>query len=367
MKKEQCILIVDDTVENLKLLGEFLEQDGYDIRVASDGQTAIEVARAVGPDLILLDIVMPGMDGIEVCRRLKADDDLRSIPVIFISALEDSVKKIGAFEAGGVDYITKPFQAREVAARVRTHLSLSQLEALKAEVAERRAAEEKLRRSLEDREALLREVHHRVKNNLNVICSLLRLQADSIESPEQALTAFSNSINRIMSMAMVHESVYQYADSAQIDMDPYMKTLVSRIASTNDCGAAIESSVDGDQATLDINAAVPFGIILNELASNAYIHAFKGRARGRVDIRLRPVAARDLELIVADDGCGMPRESDLTMRSLGLNLAHLMVEQLSGSISLAQGQGTIWRIVFPYRQALGRIEQNDAFASTAIA
>src|SRR5690242_948209 len=108
-KIAQDILIVDDTLANLQLLEDILSRAGYEVRLATDGVLALRSAQAKQPDLILLDIRMPGMDGYEVCRRLKADEASSSIPIIFISMLEDELDKVKGFQAGGVDYITKPF------------------------------------------------------------------------------------------------------------------------------------------------------------------------------------------------------------------------------------------------------------------
>jgi len=124
------ILVVDDTPANLRLLTELLAQHGYRVRPASDGALALKSVAAKTPDLILLDISMPDLDGYEVCRRLKADEKNRRIPVIFISAFGDTHQKVKGFEAGGVDYITKPVEAEEVLARVRTHLQLRRAEEL---------------------------------------------------------------------------------------------------------------------------------------------------------------------------------------------------------------------------------------------
>ena len=121
------ILIVDDTPANLQFLMNLLKEQGYSVFPASDGELALEFVRSTPPDLILLDIRMPGMDGYEVCRRLKADEQTRSIPIIFISVLEDERDKVQAFHAGGVDYITKPVRPEEVLARVGTHLRLRDL------------------------------------------------------------------------------------------------------------------------------------------------------------------------------------------------------------------------------------------------
>jgi putative two-component system response regulator len=122
------ILIVDDTVTNLHILSEMLEQRGYITRPVPNGKLALRAIEIEPPDLILLDITMPEMDGFEVCQRLKANKVLKDIPVIFISALTETLDKVKAFGVGGVDYITKPFQIDEVYARIDTHLKVRRLQ-----------------------------------------------------------------------------------------------------------------------------------------------------------------------------------------------------------------------------------------------
>ena len=123
------VMIVDDTPQNLQLLEAMLRDQGYRVFAMPSGEMAIKAAAMDQPDIILLDILMPGgMDGYEVCTRLKADPNLRDIPVLFLSALSDLWDKARAFQVGGVDYITKPFQLEDVEARVRAHLRLRQLQ-----------------------------------------------------------------------------------------------------------------------------------------------------------------------------------------------------------------------------------------------
>lgn len=121
------ILIVDDNPSNLHLLSQTLGERGYRVRAVTSGARALESVLAEPPDLILLDIRMPGLDGFEVCRQLKADPRMQDTPVLFISALDDIPDKVNAFAAGGVDYITKPFHVEEVLARTETHLALRRL------------------------------------------------------------------------------------------------------------------------------------------------------------------------------------------------------------------------------------------------
>ncbi len=138
------ILIVDDSLGNIQILADMLKSNNYHIHVARDGATALKIAAQKIPDLILMDVVMPEMDGYEVCRRLKRQPDTKETPIIFISALSDIDDKVKGFEAGGIDFITKPFQRAEVFARINTHLKL-------------KYAQEELKRSHEHLEKRVRE------------------------------------------------------------------------------------------------------------------------------------------------------------------------------------------------------------------
>jgi len=121
------ILIIDDVYENLAVLDRLLTLSGYQVRMARDGAAGLRAASAQPPDLILLDVRLPREDGFAICAQMKADPVLRDIPVLFISAIHDATSKLRAFDVGGVDYVTKPFQAQEVLARVQTHLKLTRL------------------------------------------------------------------------------------------------------------------------------------------------------------------------------------------------------------------------------------------------
>ena len=161
----QTILMVDDTPANLGVLAHVLEESGLQVLVAQDGEEAIARARRAHPDLILLDVMMPGIDGFETCRRLKSLEETRDIPVIFMTALLEQTDKLAGFEAGAVDYVTKPFEVEEVLARVRTHLSLramreqlaQQNALLQQQIALREQAEASLRLAYDDLEQRVAE------------------------------------------------------------------------------------------------------------------------------------------------------------------------------------------------------------------
>ena len=125
--QEYTILIVDDNPANLSVLTDYLEDNGFEIMAARDGKTGLEMAHLAQPDIILLDVMMPGIDGFETCRRFKASDTTKEIPVIFMTALTSLEDKVKGFEVGGVDYITKPIQQEEVLARIATHLRIREL------------------------------------------------------------------------------------------------------------------------------------------------------------------------------------------------------------------------------------------------
>lgn len=122
--RKSNILLVDDSPANLRLLSKILSEEGYTVRAAPSGASALSTIRKEAPDLVLLDIIMPDMDGYEVCRALKNDEETRDIPIIFLSAKDEVEDKVKAFQAGGIDYIPKPYQMEEVLVRVKTHLDL---------------------------------------------------------------------------------------------------------------------------------------------------------------------------------------------------------------------------------------------------
>ena len=140
------LLVVDDTLANLRLLGNMLGEEGYEVRPVSSGRQALQAIDHDPPDLILMDVNMPDMDGYEVCRRVRANEQSKDVPVIFVTAWADRAYMVKAFEAGGADYVTKPFLFEEVLARVRTHVALRRTRAALAQSDARvRQLEQRLR------------------------------------------------------------------------------------------------------------------------------------------------------------------------------------------------------------------------------
>ncbi len=181
--KKAKILIVDDQPDNLRLLSQILTGQGYEVRKAINGSTALMGVQTLSPDLILLDINMPGLNGYEVCQQLKSDRKTQQIPIIFLTASDRVIDKVKGFELGGVDYITKPFQVPEVLARVESHI--------------------KIRRFTQIRETVSRAIVHDLKNPLSVIIfnggSLIR--RNSVEGKNlEALKTINDMAQRLDSM-----------------------------------------------------------------------------------------------------------------------------------------------------------------------
>jgi len=212
-----------------------------------------------------------------------------------------------------------------------------------------RAGAEQLKASLREKESLLKEIHHRVKNNLQVISSLLKLQVAGIRD-SSALEMFHESQNRIRSMALIHEKLYQSPDLSRVEFASYVRELLSLLLRSYAARPRIELNTTIENATLSIEVAVPLGLILNELISNCLKHAFPGGRTGRITVDLRSYDASSMELKVADDGVGFPAQVDFrTAETLGMQLVRTLTEQIGGRLELHRGATTEFAISFPHR------------------
>jgi PAS domain S-box-containing protein len=215
------------------------------------------------------------------------------------------------------------------------------------DLSRRKKAEEQIRKSLEEKEVLLREIHHRVKNNMQIMSSLLRLQSQSIKDAE-ALEKFAVSQSRIKSMALIHDSLYRSKDLSRVDFSDYVQILASHLTSMFGPRAErIAIKLDLDQIYLEINTAIPLGLIINELVSNSLKHAFSVEERGEIRIILRQDKTGGYSLIVKDTGAGFPEDRDFqATETLGLNIVTDLVKQLEGTINLSREGGTEFKISF---------------------
>ncbi len=222
------------------------------------------------------------------------------------------------------------------------------------EIAQRVQAEGQIKAALAEKETLLKELHHRVKNNLQVISTLLDLQAGAAQD-DQVRVAFEESQQRIQAMAGIHEQLYRSQDLARVDMAAYVDKLVAELHRSY-ATPAIEFEIRAPDVALDVDQAIPCGLIINELVSNALKHAFRARETrdGKISVTLHPSSPGNgkMELIVSDNGIGLPADFDLqTLDSLGLTMVRLLAGQLEGNLEFdtqARG-GTTFKVTFEIR------------------
>ncbi len=217
------------------------------------------------------------------------------------------------------------------------------------DITERKRAEERLSASLAEKIVLLKEVHHRVKNNLQIISSLLELQSDYMED-EESLRFVRESQNRINSMALVHEKLYQSQNFTSVNLGDYIESLTRFLCSTflKDTGL-ISLALDVGDVTLGIDEAIPCGLIINELVSNSLKHAFPDGGSGEIAVSCHESHDGRIVLTVADSGIGLSPGLDIhSTGTLGLQLVSMLVKQLRGEVEVSGGEGTIFTITFPW-------------------
>ncbi|MBD2097778.1 PAS domain S-box protein [Trichocoleus sp. FACHB-591] len=218
---------------------------------------------------------------------------------------------------------------------------------IRFDITNRKQIEEDMRTSLREKEVLLKEIHHRVKNNLQIISSLLNLQAQYLND-SAALAIFRESQNRIESMALIHEKLYQSKDMARINASEYIYDLVTNLFYTYEINSeAIALKINIDEIWLGLDTAIPCGLIINELVLNALKHAFPKGHTGEICISFGLRDAHHLMLVVSDTGVGLPRDLDYqNTDSLGLQLVNALTQQLEGVIEINQSNGVKFEIVF---------------------
>ena len=220
------------------------------------------------------------------------------------------------------------------------------------DITELKEAEEIIRASLAEKEILLKEIHHRVKNNLQVISSLISLQADAL-TDKQILEELDDVRDRVRSMALVHEKLYQTSDLAKLDFAEYAASLTQTLwRSYSDFAKNVRLNLAVEPVLLSIDTAVPCGLILNELASNALKHAFPDNSGGEVEVGLKiDPATKVVCLRVRDNGIGLPAGLDWSqLESLGLRLVKILASQVHGTVETASGPGTEIKIIFPLQE-----------------
>jgi len=351
------ILIVDDSLANLRLLTQMLAKRGYEVRPLTNGLQALEAARLMPPDLILLDIMMPEIDGYEVCERLKADSQTRDIPVIFISALDETQDKVKAFTVGGVDYIPKPFQVEEVLARVETHLALRNLQ--------RSLQQEIIRRDelIAELDAYAHTVAHDLKNPLTILIgfsSLLEKHFAEMSEEElrhnlQTIGQNGRKMHNIIDELLLVASVREITDIEMqpLDMAHWVAEAQKRLA----------HMMEEHEPVIILPATWPvalgYGPWVEEVWANYLSNAIKyGGRPPRIECGATVQPDDVIRFWVRDNGPGLTPEEQARLftpferlhqvhaegHGLGLSIVRRIVEKLGGQVGVESevGRGSVF-------------------------
>lgn len=216
------------------------------------------------------------------------------------------------------------------------------------DITKRKLAEFQVKKDLQEKEVMLKEIHHRVKNNLNLVKSLLSLQSQTIKTKKQALESFEESKDRIFTIAQVHERLYKADDFTNVNMNLYIQDIAREIISIHRDGKKIDLTVNVKDVILDINTAIPCGLIINELVTNAVKYAFPNENKGTIKIDLKECQDNQYKLLVEDNGIGLPDQmKEKYDDSLGIKLVYLLAKQINGEVKISGYKGVQFKILFP--------------------
>lgn len=336
--REPLVLVVDDLPANVQLLGQMLSHGGYEVMPANSGEQALARARARVPDLVLLDLLMPGTDGVEVCRLLRADPRLADVPVIFLTAATERDLLVRAFETGAVDYLTKPFVVEELFARVRTHVNLKR-------------ANDHLRLIAREREDVTAIVAHDLKNPIaNIRFAAQMLQRPGLSEKRRASLVDDIVICCDDALAFIQRYLARRAETERLrtfTLEPVdLGALIERTLGAQAVAAemrGVELRREGPSLAVLADAATLRNVLQN-LLSNALRFAPAGSI---VEVRLDDSRSGYARIYVLDRGPGVPEterqklfqrfarisnhsESDSMSTGLGLAIAKSDVEQMNG-------------------------------------
>lgn len=393
--ERSIILIVDDNQTNLDVLFELLKNYGFKVLVAQDGESAIEQIQYIHPDLILLDIMMPGIDGFETCRRLKADPPTQDIPIIFMSALSDTVDKVKGFQTGAVDYITKPFQHEEVLSRIDTHLTIrslqKKLEEKNTELAQlnqnlERLVEQKSKQLIDqEKTAIIGRLTQGMVHNLKSPLQVMQTSVDLIETKATKINDYSffsytkyilqaiTKVNQIMDTLMVKSSKEQKQDLQSVNINELIQREIQLLEGNMYFKNKIKKKYFYDEKIADIPLIYAYiSQVFYNLINNAMDAMWEKKSR-----ELTIVTRQDESTIymdIADTGCGIApedlskifdpfytskpakgeekKEGEPTGTGLGLYTCIELLKPFNGEIAISSnpGKGSVFTVVLPKHQ-----------------
>jgi len=380
------LLIVDDIPENVSVLFRFLSSSGFKVLVAQNGEQALKMFDFTLPDLILLDVMMPGMDGFEVCQILKSQEKTKDIPIIFMTALADTVDKVKGFNLGAADYVTKPIQQEEVLARLNSHLSLRKLQRQLAEQNQQLQAQsvELQQRNLE-LEAFCRTVAHDLKNPLNVVKGYIEMLLE--EDSDSATDSPQREILKLVAqsgdkMIGIIDSILLLAGVSRqtpVEIQPVeMSTLITQVIQQRlvsllkeyqgeiifqPLSTAIKSTNDHSPATT-WPLAKGYAPWIEEVWANYLSNGLKYGGRPPIlQVGARSQADGKIRFWVQDNGPGLSPEAQTKLftpfsrlhtgkvegHGLGLSIVQQIIEKLRGEVGVESqpGQGSVFYFTLP--------------------
>lgn len=365
------ILIVDDTPNNLRLLSSMLTKQGYEVRSAISGSVALMAVRTVPLNLILLDINMPKMNGYEVCQRLKADERTRDIPVIFLSALGEPLDKVQAFQLGGVDYITKPFQVEEVLARVENHLTIRrmqiELQQAKAEALKALAQEQELNRLRTEFVSMISHDFRTPLTSIQGFADLLRYGGESLpgETRDRYFGKIDSAVKHMLylldEVLMIGqlEAEKMSCQLVSTDLEKFCRDIYEALQLSDNHQHTIQFSCTGNDKSVKIDQ-----VLLNRILTNLISNAIKYSPKHSsiyFDLRWDD---QNVVFQIKDQGIGIPEENQQHLfktfyrcsnvgqikgTGLGLAVVKKCVEAHQGQIQLdsQEGVGTTVTVQLP--------------------
>jgi two-component system, sensor histidine kinase and response regulator len=358
------VLVVDDIPKNLQVVGTMLRNEGYAVMPATSGARALEGLRVQLPDLILLDLMMPEMDGLEVCRRLKADPLTQEIPIMFLTASNEMEHLVQGFEAGAVDYVTKPFNAPELLARVRTHLELKH-------------ARQQLREINDEKNEFMGIAAHDLRNPLGAVKGYAEMILEEPEMPRHELEDGAQRIRE--AAARMLEMVQNLLDANRIERGEMkleltptdLGRLISTVVEAQRPRAAAKQQqlhlqIEGAGVQVNVDPNVTLQVLEN-LVSNAVKYSPVGK---NIFARLKP-APRAVRIEVQDEGPGLSAEDQKKLfgkfarlsakptggehsTGLGLSIVKRMVEAMNGKVwcESEPGRGATFIVELPVANTL---------------
>ena len=375
-EQEYDILIVDDSEVNLLYLEKMFALEGFRVRLASESDNAMSIIEENPPKLILLDIMMPKVDGIELCRQIKSNDSIKDIPVIFISALNQPDSIVAGFEAGAVDYVSKPFKIKEVVARVKTHLTIRQLQIqlnnrniqMQKEISERIAAEEKLNLSLlqlrnlaahlqdireDERQIIARDIHDGIGQaltGLKIELSMIRNDVADLDLPlppsipegiDAMMTIIENTVKSVRKL--VRSLRPEILDD--LSLLEAVKWIIDEFAKQN---KNISWNFTGDNHEIELSneKATAFFRIVQESLHNVQKHA----NATSVDVSITKEDGK-LTTVISDNGIGFSEQNLSDRESFGLISMKERAILLEGELKIvsSHGSGTQIILTVPYK------------------